>query len=224
MRVLVLVLLVGCVDPVAARWQLDHDHVVAVRATPPRIMPAEVAVLDALVAREGMLAAIESPVIAAAPLAPPEMKGMLVEADGHWQLTAPPDETLAGVRPGMGLPPNAPVPIDVVMQFTRSDGEPLYVKKTVWLGARAENPAPPPVLADDEPMPSELAIPIGRDVYVEALAAGRVSWLTSCGELFQDDVARAFVRAAEPCDGELAVVVRDDAGGVVWQLWPLSAQ
>jgi hypothetical protein len=224
MRVLLVVLLVGCVDPVAARWQLDHDHVVAARATPPRIMPGDVAMLDALVAREGTRAAIESPVLAAAPLAPEEMTGLLVEVDGRWQLTAPPDETLASVRPGMGLDPGAPVPIDVVMQFTSSDGEPMYVKKTVWLGARAENPAPPAVLADDEPMPSELAIPTGRDIYVEALASGRVSWLTSCGELFQDDVARAFVRAAEPCDGELAVVVRDSAGGVVWQLWPILAQ
>ena len=50
-----------------------------------------------------------------------------------------------------------------------------------------------------------------------------VNWLTSCGTLFQDDVARAFLRADEACTGELAMVVRDANGGVTWRVWSLSA-
>jgi len=213
---------VGCVDPVAARWQLDHDHIVAARATPPRVMPGEVAILDALVAHAGAATSIDSPEQADAPLAPEALQGMVAEEAGVWQLTVPSAETLAAARSELGLAASAAIPLDIVMQF--AGPEPMVVKKTVWLGDRADNPTMPAVFADAQPMPDELAIALGRDVHVEVLATGRVSWLTSCGELFQDDLPRAFVRAREPCEGELAVVVRDDMGGVVWQVRPIRAQ
>ena len=53
-----------------------------------------------------------------------------------------------------------------------------------------------------------------------------VNWLTSAGQLFQDDEPRSFIHIA-PKDrqqGELACVIRDTDGGVVWKVWPLAAQ
>jgi hypothetical protein len=53
-----------------------------------------------------------------------------------------------------------------------------------------------------------------------------VNWYSSCGSLFQDDVATAFLRVLpdDPCDGELAVVMRDERGGVAWHVWPIRAE
>ena len=54
----------------------------------------------------------------------------------------------------------------------------------------------------------------------------RVNWLSSCGTLFQDDVARSFLRIidGDPAVGELAVVVRDPDGGVAWRVWPIRSE
>jgi hypothetical protein len=40
------------------------------------------------------------------------------------------------------------------------------------------------------------------------------------------DLAKAYLRveAADPHSGSFAIVVRDPAGGVSWQLWPITAQ
>lgn len=221
----VIVLASGCIDEVAPRWTLDHDHVVAVRAEPPRIMPGERAAIDGLVAHAGGRTSVETPVLAAAPTAPSELQAMVSLDGGVWTVTAPPPELLASARPAMGIVEGAPVPLDVVMTFPgASADEPLYVKKTVWLGARAENPAPPEIVAGGVPVGAgELAIPRGVDVYVsvpEPAAGARVNWLTSCGTLYQDDVATAFLHVLpdEECTaGELAVVVRSVEGGVAWR-------
>lgn len=224
---IVLLALVGCIDPVDPRWQLDHDHVIAARATPPRIMPGETAVLDGLVAHDGALTTIEAPQLAAAPLAPADLQAMVSRDGDRWIVTAPDAERLASTRPAMGLADGAPVPLEVVMTFPRPEGEPFYVKKTVWLGEPAVHPAIPALSFDGAPAGDALTMPRERDVYVAvAVEPGlRVNWFTSCGELFQDDVATAFLRLAAdaPCDGELAVVVRAADGGVAWQVWPISA-
>lgn len=229
-------LLAGCIEEVDARWQLDHDHVIAARATPPRIMPGEKARLEALVAHAGALTSVESPSLAAAPLAPEDLQGgylgatPLLQRDGDgWIVIAPPAERLASMRPEMGIDSEAPVPVEVVMTFdSPREGEPFYVKKTVWLGDQAAHPVVPPLSFDGAPVSGDvLAMSRDRDVYVSiAVEPGtRVNWYTSCGTLFQDDVATAFLRLAadEPCDGELAVVMRSDAGGVAWQTWPIRA-
>jgi hypothetical protein len=187
--------------------------VIAVRAEPPRIMPDEVAVIDALVAHEGAPVSIEQAQQVSAPTAPLELQNMIAFDGSAWTIRAPSD---------IGAPRfDAPVPVDLLLVFA---GE-LYVKKTVWLGEQAANPATPAFTVDGILAEGELAIPLGRDVYFEVVGDGdpqkteplRVNWLTSCGTLFQDDVARAFLRADENCDGELVVVVRDSLGGVSWR-------
>jgi hypothetical protein len=238
MRSLLLLSLVcvGCIDPVDPRWTLDHDHVIAARATPPRIRSGEATNLDALVAHEDGPVTIENPMTADLANPPPEMARSLVNDGGTWRLTAPDAETLAGARPALGLPEDAPVPVDVMMTFpnvnpaiaSRAAQPPFRVKKTVWLGEPSENPVMPPVLVDDVPAPEEIVVPLGVDTYlsVDVPDGVRVSWLTNVGELFQDDVARAFVRVL-PDDkktGQLVVVLRDNDGGVAWQIFAMRAE
>lgn len=223
----VMVSLVGCIEPVDARWQLDHSHVIAARATPPRIMPGETAVLDALVAHDGALTAIAIPTLAATPAAPAELEAMVKLEAGNWTLTAPDAERIASSKPAMGIPTDAPLPVDVVMTFPAPDGKTHYVKKTVWLGERAAHPVVPALTIGGAPAGSELVVPRSEDVYVslDVPSEMRVNWFTSCGSLFQDDVATAFLRVLpeDRCDGELAVVVRAPDGGVAWQVWPIRA-
>jgi len=218
-RVALLAFLVGCIDPVDQRWDLSHDHVVAVRADPPAVMPYQRAKLEALVAHRDGPVTIEAPTEAVGV----DDTNDLVAFTGGWYVTAPSDETLAQLRQKAGVAADAPVPFEVVMRI----GD-FYATKAVLLGATEENPTIPAMLVGGTPAGDALVIPTGDDVYVSVAAdvgspAGRVNWLTSCGELFQDDVATAFLRAKEPCDGELAVVVRNGAG-VAWHVWPLRAE
>jgi hypothetical protein len=230
MRALVVLAILagGCIDPVDARWQLDHDHVIAVRATPPRIMPGERAELDALVAHEGLLAAIEAPANAAVLEAPEALQSVLRFENNRWFVEAPAHEVLQLERAKLGFAEGAGVPVNVYGVWMTTGGQPLYAKKTVWLGGSAENPVMPAVTIDGVPMPADVVVPMRRDIYlsVDVPADWRVSWLTSCGQLFQDDVATSFLRVEpeDPRSGQLAVVIRDPAGGVTWSAWPIAAE
>lgn len=219
----------GCVDVVDARWQLDHDHIVAVRATPPRVAePGQVVVLDALVAHDGALTAVEHPSAAVGSDEHAELRDLVAFVDGKWTVTAPSHEALLRVRSRMGREADAPVPYDVALAFERPGAEPMLAKKTVWFGASAQNPVIADIVVDGQPAPEEIVVPRERDVYVSVSvgADARVNWLTSCGTLFQDDVATAFVRVLpeDRGEGELAVVVRAPDGGVAWRVWPMRAE
>ena len=227
---LCLLLLVGCIDPIDARWQLDHDHVIAARATPPRIRSGEATAIDALVAHEGRGVSVEDPL--SAEVGNARFETFLNFDNGAWTLTAPDAQVLASARPALGLPEDAPVPVDLLLTFPRSTNrsspDPVRVKKTVWLGEPSSNPVVPPIPIDGAAAGEEIVVPVGRDVYlfVEIPDGLRVNWLTSVGSLFQDDVATSFVRVL-PEDrkmGELVVVVRDREGGVAWQVWPMRAE
>jgi hypothetical protein len=223
----------ACIDEIDARWQLDHDHVIAARATPPRIRSGEATGLDALVAYKGRPVAVEDPTDVALANAPAEIARYLVRDGSRWQLHAPDADTLKSVRPALGLPEDAPVPVDVLLTFPnlgtrRATALPFKVKKTVWLGEPSTNPALPPITIDGVPAGDEIVVPIGRDIYVSADAPPglRVNWLTNVGALFQDDVATAFVRVLpeDRKDGQLVAVVRDNEGGVAWRVWPMRAE
>lgn len=230
-RVLCLLVLTGCIEEIDARWQLDHDHVVAARATPPRIRSGEQTALDALVAHEGRGVSVEAPLTAEVGNA--RFAAYLTEHDGVWMLTAPDAQMLASARPALGIPADEPVPVDVMLTFPRGSDraqpDPVRVKKTVWLGEPSQNPVVPAVVIDGVSAADEVVVPIGRDIYLSMDVGDanlRVNWLTSVGTLFQDDVATSFVRVL-PEDrhaGELVVVVRDAGGGVAWQVWPMRAE
>jgi hypothetical protein len=53
-----------------------------------------------------------------------------------------------------------------------------------------------------------------------------VNWLTSCGEMHDFDLHEAYLKVLpdQPQEGQLAVVKRDDKGGVAWKVWPIRAE
>jgi len=220
---LVLLLSVGCIDEIDQRWDLDHDHVIAARATPPRVLEGQSVTLDALVAHEGRAPTIESPMRAELADPPADLSRSLTQDDlGAWHLDI---FTLSRAQP------QGPIAVDVLLDFanqsnSRANLSPFKVKKTVWVGEPATNPDAPAILVDGAEVTDELVLPLDRDVYIETPAGStqRVSWLTNVGTLFQDDVARAFVRVAaeDAQSGQLVLVIRDDStGGVAWRVVPV---
>ena len=225
MRALLAVLLLaGCFDEIDPKWTLDHDHVIAARATPPRVRAGESTNMDALVAHAGRAPTVENPMTAELDNPPQEMARSLSQTtDGIWHLAAP-----------ASLPDDAaPIAVDVVLTFPnhsqdRASLDPFKVKKTVWVGEPSENPAAPAITVDGAAISDEVVVPIDRDVYLETPAPDglRVSWLTNVGTLFQDDEPRAYVHVApdDAKEGQLVVVIRDNAGGVAWRVLPMTAQ
>ena len=218
----------GCIDEIDPRWTLDHDHVIAARATPPRVRDGESTTLDALIAREGQSPVVVNPMGAELVNdAPNGLTRTLTQTiDGQWNL-----DVTQLTRFGS----SDPVPVDVMLTFAnqsprRASLESFKVKKTVWVGEPAQNPIAPPILVGGvEVAPDgEVVVPLDRDVYVGvADAAGlRVNWLTNVGTLFQDDNPRAFVhvKPEDARSGELVLVVRDDTGGVDWRVLPMRAE
>ncbi|MEO7097631.1 MAG: hypothetical protein ABI175_30495, partial [Polyangiales bacterium] len=50
---LLLIALTACAGDLDEQWQLDHDRIIAVRATPPGILSGERAEIDALIGAVG---------------------------------------------------------------------------------------------------------------------------------------------------------------------------
>jgi hypothetical protein len=226
---LILVAAAGCVGDLDPRWQLDHDRIVAVRATPSRIPPGARAGLDGLVAVKNGVTAVAQPLGAeVAPTAPAALAGSVIEDANGWAVIAPSEDVLVQARVELGLAAGVPVPLDVGIAFASSTGAPLVAIKTVFLDDSADNPtigavtlAGAPVGPDDS-----LSVPFDLDVplTVDEDTPIAVSWLTSCGTLTDDDehAATLQVQPKDSTSGQLAVVVRDTLGGVAWQLWPIT--
>ena len=112
---LLAALLAGCVDDIDEEWQLDHDRIIAVRATPPRIVSGERAILDVLVGRKGDHPLETAP--AGAMVVSPESLADLVTVDSQgWGVTAPQEDRLAAARTELGL-------IQRAMGFFALDGD-----------------------------------------------------------------------------------------------------
>ncbi len=219
---LAVVTLAACTDEQAARWSLDVDRVVAVRATPPHIATGEIARVTGLLADASGTTLEAEPTGASAVDAP---GGLFVAVHfdiDHYQIEAPDPAMLAAARTELGLADDAPVPLDVTLRFPG----PRYATKTVWLGDRAENPTLGAVTIDGDEPGDEIVLRRGDTaaLLIEVLATDRVRWLTSCGTLEQDHDARAVLVVGERCTGELAVVVRDAVGGVAWRTFAVLVQ
>lgn len=225
MRAAVLVAsvsLVACTDEQAPRWSLDIDRIVAVRATPPHIAAGDIARLTALLANADGTTSEAEPIGASAANAP---GGLFVAVHydlDHWQVEVPDAAMLADARAELGLAGDAPVPLDVTLRFPG----PLYATKTVWLGDRADNPTLGTVTIGGVEPGDDITATRGDslELLIEVAATDRVRWLTSCGSLDGDTAARATLLVEDRCSGELAVVVRDDAGGVTWRTFAVHAQ
>jgi len=218
-RVAILVTFAACHDELVQPWQLDHDRIVAARATPAGIASGEAAQLDALIAHEGGVTDVEMPTGATAAGAPGGLFTAVHFMFDHWEIQAPDDAQLAAARAELGLAATAPVPLEVTLVFPGK----LVASKLVWLGESRANPALPAITIDGVAPGTTLDLPRGRDITLSA-TGDDVSWLSSTGTLHDDDanVATLDVARGDPATGELAVVVRDGAGGIVWQVWSIT--
>lgn len=222
LAVALLLVVTACSDEQPEPWSLDVDRIVAVRATPPHIATGDVARLTALLANEDGTTEEAEPTRATAAGAP---GGLFVAVHfdiDHWQVEGPPPSMLADARAELGLADDAPVPLDVTLQFPG----PRYATKTVWLGDRADNPTLGAVTVGGMAVTDDITIAPGqsRALLIEVADGDRVRWLTSCGALDDDTTSRATLVVDDRCTGELAVVVRDDAGGVGWRTFWVHAQ
>jgi hypothetical protein len=212
--------LAACSSDVDPPWQLDHERIVAVRATPPHVLAGATSQIDALVAHKGAPTEVVPPqgVIVVSPnaLADTVISGATVTA---------PDEThLAAARTELNLAADAPVPL---VLGVGANG--LGSTKTLWIGDTADNPTLTGVMVAGAAPPASLSVPKLTDVRLLVDADDSVeivNWLTSCGTMHDFDLHSAYLRVEknDPDSGELALVLRDGHGGVVWQVWPIVAQ
>jgi hypothetical protein len=222
-RAALLVLVAACTSDVDPPWQLDHDRIIAVRATPPHIPSGATSKLDLFVGHKGAPTSTQPPDFTkvVSPMA-------LADVLAGDTVTAPGEDRLAAARTELGLPDGAPVPLEVGVGVASLQ---LAATKTVWLGDSADNPTLQGLMIDDAPAPAAgtmLTVPGLTDVhlFVEADdAVDIVNWLTSCGSMHDFDLHKAYLRVEkdDPMTGELSVVLRDNQGGVAWEVWPISA-
>lgn len=218
---LLLVLVAACTSDVDPPWQLDHDRIIAVRATPPHVPSGATSQLDLLVGHKGAPTTTQAP-DAAQVVSPMSLADVLVGST----VTAPSEDRLAAARAELGLMPDAPVPLIVGVALASPE---LAATKTVYLGDAADNPPLEDLMIMDAPAPQgALVVPSLTDVHLSVKADDSidiVNWLTSCGTMHDFDLHQAYLRVEkdDPTTGELAVVLRDDHGGVAWQVWPISA-
>ncbi len=216
-------------------WLLDHDRIVAVRASKPGLLPGEEAQIDALLARKGVGTSEEAPP-GAMVISPERLATSLRFDGGQWIVTAPDDGTLAEVRGELGLEADKPVPLVVGVAWPATafpmdqNGDPFTALKTVYLGVSAENPVLDAMTVNgvDAGATSELVIGKLVDVPLSVAAGDNdiVNWLTSCGTMHDFDLPQAYIRVEEEdmTEGDLAVVVRSAFGGVAWKVWPIRAE
>jgi hypothetical protein len=217
----VLVALVGCAADIDPPWQLDHDRIVAVRATPPHIPAGATSQIDLLVSHSGLGTAEVAP-DAGTVVAPMRfasaMSGQII--------TCPSDADLDAARAELGIEPGMPVPLTIGVLSGS-----LPATKTVWLGDTQDNPTldnitvggvtPAPGVAIAVPPDMDVPLSVDADEDVDI-----INWLTSAGTMHDFDLhaAHLHVLPADPQAGELALVLRQPTGGVAWQVWPISVQ
>lgn len=215
----------GCTQDVDPAWQLDHDRVITVRSTPPRIAAGEAAEIDALIGRKGQAPSQVIPDTATV-VSPSGLDAQLAHSSSGWTVTVPSDAQLAAARTELGLDPGAPVPLRLRVTFAETG---LVAFKVVWLGEHADNPVIDPITINGEDglALSQVAVPVGVKIplAVEFDDRYNINWLTSCGTMHDFDLASSYLRVEvdDPKVGTLAIVVRDPNGGVAWHLWPITA-
>ena len=229
-----IALAAGCIGNLDPEWQLDHDRIIAVRATPPHVPAGSAAVLDALVSHKGAPVSMDAPLVAtlgsgsAVPMAFAGLTLVAQGSDGSWTVTAPDEATLDAARAELGIAAGSAVPLAVVTVFGTA-AAPLPAIKTVELGDSADNPDLGAVTIGGSAVGSDdaIAIPSGVDVPfdIDEPTDDTVNWLTGCGTLHDDDEHAAFdnVGSDDPTTGQLAVVVRTPDEGVAWAIWPITA-
>jgi len=216
----------ACTQDVDPAWQLDHDRVIAVQITPNRIGAGEQATVAALLGRKA-LPPIEGSPSTVEVVSPTSLAEALRGPEPQWTIATPSQAMLDSARDELGLAAGEPVPLQLRMTFAPNG---LVARKIVWLGEHADNPVVGAVFVDGIDRSSAASVMVAPHVDV-ALAVDfddhfNINWLTSCGTMHDFDLANAYLRVepGDPTSGVLGVVVRDDAGGVAWRLWPIAAE
>ena len=219
-----LALLVGCTNDVDPPWQLDHERVIAVRATPPGLVTGETSKLDALLGRSGDIPLEAEPEMVTV-MSPMSLAGAVSRQGTSWIVTAPADLTAA--RAELMLMPTDPVPLRLRMTFPDF----AFVGiKAVMLGAHHDNPSLGVIRigGEDKTSATTLVVPKVTDVRLDVAFDDTfgVNWLTSCGNMHDFDLPGAYLRVEpeDPQAGMLGVVVRDATAGVAWKLWQIRAE
>jgi hypothetical protein len=216
----------ACVGDLDPPWQLDHDRIIAVRATPPGIVAGETSTLDALLGQKGGKTSVAAPELATV-VSPASLSDVLAFDGGRWVVTAPSEARLDAVRAELKLAAGAPVPLQIGVSYANRT---MVATKTITLGQEIANPSLVNVMLDDQPSTSA-EIVVGKLVKVPLSldaddAVYDVTWLTSCGTMHDFDLPTAYlqVEVEDPDAGELAVVLRDAKAGVTWSIWPIRAE
>jgi hypothetical protein len=218
----------GCTGDLDPPWQLDHDRIIAVRATPPGIAAGETSTLDALLGHKGAPTRVAAPELAAV-VSPASLSDTVRLDGGNWVVTAPSEQRLAQVRAELALAADEPVKLTVGVSY---QGQSLFATKVVELGRPAVNPSLVSMNMQIDGAPAEsveivvepkVEVPLSIDADDEHYD---VTWLTSCGTMHDFDLPNAYLKVEpeDPTSGELAVVLRDSAAGVAWHVWPIRAE
>jgi len=221
-----LVVVLGACDDTTPAWQLEHDRIIAVRATPPTVAPRGRVDLDVLVTAVGEGPSVVQPMqVALAPNGPPGFEESVIHDDRGWAVIAPDADTVAASRVALGLDGSAPVPLTVGL-LVRAGQTDLAAVKTVYLGAERANPELGDVTVDGEPAADGMTVPVGEEVEltIDATDDDKIDWLSSVGDLGDVDDLVGHLEATAPAEGFLAVVRRDPFGGVAWGFWTLAAR
>ncbi len=242
--VLVSALLIACNADIDEQWELDHDRIIAVRAEPPGIEPGETSVIEMLLGYEVMGVEVKKPDFAQV-VSPMSLADTLAFDGARWVVTAPSEERIAAARAELGLEAEAPVPLQIGVAVAwptpvmGPDGMNGFAgTKVAWLGKEGLNPPMNGLtIADAEAPPegTELVFPkqVGSAsppktwVSVEADAQSDIiNWLSSCGTVHDFDLPRAYITVEDEdrTEGQFALVLRDELGGVTWRIWPCRAE
>ena len=222
MKKLALVALASCTGSIDPPWQLAHERIIAVRATPPHIPAAATSTIDVLLGHIGSGVEVVPPEATSTVISPTGLTTNLTGAT----FTAPGETQLDQIRSDQGLGPSDPVPIEV--QVEANGFEAL---KTIYVGDSSDNPPLDGLLVNNVAPPTEtnalITVPANVDVplFVEADDdVDNVNWLTSCGTMNDYNIHDAFlhVNPSDSQTGQLAVVLRDESAGVSWQYWSIA--
>jgi hypothetical protein len=207
----------ACTDDIDPPWELDHERIIAVRATPPGLTAGQTARLDALIGKKGAKTLVAVPEQAIV-TSPASLADTLSFDGTDWVVTAPSADRIAAARSELQLAADAPVPLVVGVSYA---GQTLVATKTVELGRAGDNPALVNVRIDDAPAgTAEVVFDAANKLRLSVDADDvdfDVNWLTSCGTMHDFDLPSAYIKVEvdDKTSGELALVVRDaHVGGV----------
>ena len=209
-------------DQNGAPSELDRARVLAIQISPPHLGPAETAPVRMLVGTsDGRVSEVEPDgieVVGAPPGSP--ASGMVGRGAGGWAIACPDPDGLAQLRAAMELGPEDPIPIALAVEV-ELEGTLLTATKYVYLGSDGENPQLAGISIGETGADEAVVVRVGDAVPIAADGAAgdtelSYAWFTSVGDidLYLSEAATLTLEA--PGDGLLALVVRDERGGVTW--------